>query len=208
MHYVSSNYIVITCNKIHNLAIIPAWISNHMLSKVWDEITYPFPNFNGCTVEVWEWISNCISPFIMDVITHPCCAPDVVPTCSHATHHFCTLCCSHRFLLAWWFQNIFSYFYYFLQDWWPWPIDYLIRFWVIYVTSILNFQGQISNLLYDFLWPWSQIFKVKYITCYIAGKNIYIYKTRSKYMWTSVLTLTMTLIFPGSCFNEMVMIHK
>ena len=21
-------------------------------------ITYPFPNFNGCTVEVWEWISN------------------------------------------------------------------------------------------------------------------------------------------------------
>ena len=31
-----------------------AWISNHMPDKVWDEITYPFPNFN----EVWEWISN------------------------------------------------------------------------------------------------------------------------------------------------------
>ena len=28
------------------------WISNHMHSKVWDEITYPFLNFNGCTVEV------------------------------------------------------------------------------------------------------------------------------------------------------------
>ena len=28
-----------------------------MPSKVWDEITYPFPNFNGATVEVWEWIS-------------------------------------------------------------------------------------------------------------------------------------------------------
>ena len=26
-----------------------------MPSKVWSEITYPFPNFNGCTVEVWEW---------------------------------------------------------------------------------------------------------------------------------------------------------
>ena len=26
--------------------------------KVWDEITYPFPNFNGATVYVWEWISN------------------------------------------------------------------------------------------------------------------------------------------------------
>ena len=24
----------------------PAWISNHKPSKVWDEITYPFPNFN------------------------------------------------------------------------------------------------------------------------------------------------------------------
>ena len=31
-----------------------------MLSQVWDEITYPFPNFNGCTMEVWEWISNFI----------------------------------------------------------------------------------------------------------------------------------------------------
>ena len=31
----------------------PAWISNHKPSKVWDEITYPFPNFNGCTGEVW-----------------------------------------------------------------------------------------------------------------------------------------------------------
>ena len=27
-----------------------------MSSKMWDEITYPFPNVNGCTV--WEWISN------------------------------------------------------------------------------------------------------------------------------------------------------
>ena len=32
--------------------LIPAWISNHMPSKVWDEITYPFLNFNGATVEV------------------------------------------------------------------------------------------------------------------------------------------------------------
>ena len=38
-----------------------------MPSKVWDEITYPFPNFNGCTVEVWEWISKFIPHFIMDV---------------------------------------------------------------------------------------------------------------------------------------------
>ena len=43
-----------------------------MPSKVWDEITYPFTNFNGCSVEVWEWISNSIPHFIMDLITYPC----------------------------------------------------------------------------------------------------------------------------------------
>ena len=36
----------------------PVWISNHVPIKQWDEVTYPFPNFNGCTVKVWEWISN------------------------------------------------------------------------------------------------------------------------------------------------------
>ena len=25
-----------------------------MPNKVWDEITYPFPNINGSAVEVWE----------------------------------------------------------------------------------------------------------------------------------------------------------
>ena len=37
---------------------------------MWDEIIYPFPN--GTTIEVWEWISNFISHFIMDIITNPC----------------------------------------------------------------------------------------------------------------------------------------
>ena len=53
----------------HGLPLIPAWISNHMSSQVWDEITCPFTNFNRCTIEVWEWISNSIPHFIMDVIT-------------------------------------------------------------------------------------------------------------------------------------------
>ena len=47
----------------HGLTLIPAWISDHILSKVWDEIIYSFSNFNGCTVEVWEWISNFIPHF-------------------------------------------------------------------------------------------------------------------------------------------------
>ena len=29
-----------------------------MASKVWEEITYPFPNFNGCTTEVWDTLYN------------------------------------------------------------------------------------------------------------------------------------------------------
>ena len=39
---------------------------------MYDEITYPFPNFNSETVEVWEWIRNFIIHFIGDVITYPC----------------------------------------------------------------------------------------------------------------------------------------
>ena len=39
-----------------------------MPSKVWDEITYTFWNFNDCTVEVWEWVSKFIPHFKMDVI--------------------------------------------------------------------------------------------------------------------------------------------
>ena len=41
-----------------------------MHSKVWDEITYPFPNLNGAAIEVWEWVSNFIRHYIMDVITY------------------------------------------------------------------------------------------------------------------------------------------
>ena len=36
----------------------PAWKSNHIKVELPDEITYPFPNFNSCNVEVWESISN------------------------------------------------------------------------------------------------------------------------------------------------------
>ena len=56
----------------HGLTLILAWISNLMPINVWDEITYPFPNFNGAAVEVWEWISNFILHFLLDVIISPC----------------------------------------------------------------------------------------------------------------------------------------
>ena len=40
------------CMSQAGIFLIPAWISNHMSCNVWDEITYPFLNLNGCTVEV------------------------------------------------------------------------------------------------------------------------------------------------------------
>ena len=49
-----------------------AWITNYIHYNVWDEITYPFPNFNGTTIEVWKWISNFIPHFPGEVITYPC----------------------------------------------------------------------------------------------------------------------------------------
>ena len=36
----------------HGLTLVPAWTSNYTHYKMWDEITYPFPNFNGWTVYV------------------------------------------------------------------------------------------------------------------------------------------------------------
>ena len=37
---------------LHGWTLTPAWISNYIHYKVWDEIIYPFQNFNGATVEV------------------------------------------------------------------------------------------------------------------------------------------------------------
>ena len=44
-------------------SLIPAWISSYIHNKMWDEMTYPFPNFNGAAVEVWNWISSFIPHF-------------------------------------------------------------------------------------------------------------------------------------------------
>ena len=52
------------------LTLIPARISNYIHYKVWGEITYPFPNFHGKTVEVWEWISNFIPYYTGHVIAY------------------------------------------------------------------------------------------------------------------------------------------
>ena len=74
--FYSSYMIPIFCmiNTVYQRArvtLIPEWIRHYIHHEVWDEITYPFPNFNGATVEVWEWISNFIPHFTGHVINYP-----------------------------------------------------------------------------------------------------------------------------------------
>ena len=40
-------YIVLSLSYIHGLTLISASISIHMHNKWYDEIIYPFPNFNA-----------------------------------------------------------------------------------------------------------------------------------------------------------------
>ena len=51
---------------------MPARISNYIHYNTWDEITYPFPNFNSAAIEIWEWISNSIQHFTVEGIMYPC----------------------------------------------------------------------------------------------------------------------------------------
>ena len=70
------------------LTLILARIGNHMPSKVgWNYLS--ILNFNGCTVEVWEWISYFIPHILMDVITYPWwyCIVTWWPMCGHITQH-------------------------------------------------------------------------------------------------------------------------
>ena len=54
----------------HGLTLLPACLSNPMSNNVWDKNTYPFLNFNGFTVGVWECISNFSPHLIMEIITY------------------------------------------------------------------------------------------------------------------------------------------
>ena len=56
----------------HVLTLIPAWMSNYIQFKLCDEITYPSLNFNGCTVEVQEWMSYFSPQFTVHDNIYPC----------------------------------------------------------------------------------------------------------------------------------------
>ena len=57
-------------STFYSHGLIPTVDSNYIHCKVWDEITYSFPNFNGATIEVCQWISYSIPHFTRHVITH------------------------------------------------------------------------------------------------------------------------------------------
>ena len=52
---------------IYNLTKLSEIVTS-VLAKIESEITYRFPNFSGCTAYVWDWMSNSIPHFIMDVL--------------------------------------------------------------------------------------------------------------------------------------------
>ena len=45
---------ICSLKEFHQQALIPTWLSDYIQQKLWYEITYPFPNFNGGTIEAWE----------------------------------------------------------------------------------------------------------------------------------------------------------
>ena len=53
-----------------------------MYIEAWNELTYTFLNFKGCTIEVWEWISIFVPHFIMDVITYGLESKDLITLCA------------------------------------------------------------------------------------------------------------------------------
>ena len=55
-----------------SLNIATSWFFDYIHYEMWHEITYQFQNFYGATVEVYQWISNCLSHFTGHVISYPC----------------------------------------------------------------------------------------------------------------------------------------
>ena len=52
--YATKFCLLIICGPFyqHGLTLIPVWIINYTHYNMWDEIAYPFINFNGATVKV------------------------------------------------------------------------------------------------------------------------------------------------------------
>ena len=128
---------------------------------MWDGITYPFPNINSATIEVWEWISNFIPHIVMDVITYACWlvkgAPGVMP-------HFSSSAGTLNFMP-----------FVFLGLWWP-------HFPMIFVNFVSNWKknifrnnrlSQFNLCLFMFCLSISEIFNNLWISYQIGKKKFF-----------------------------------
>ena len=107
-------------------------IDNYTHYKVWDEITSPFQNFNGGTVEVWEWIRNFIPRFIRAVgVTW------LVNTVS-SRENGVTGSCHITYFLCWWMHG-YDFWWVSVKETWPyfhWPArDVAVNFKLIIQNS-------------------------------------------------------------------------
>ena len=75
---------------------------------MYDEIIFPFPNFNGATVEVWEWINNFIPHFTGRVITYPVMCKyvfEIIDT-TEALKRNMSKCVASSLLVCWFFSTM------------------------------------------------------------------------------------------------------
>ena len=93
-----------------NQIVVHLWGSNYVRYKMWGEITYPLPIFNGTTVDVCNRITYFIPNFIRRVITCPCLELIHVSkrfTCNQEVPNFSYVLCQ---LFAVMFREILSIF--------------------------------------------------------------------------------------------------
>ena len=56
---------------LNGLTLIPVCINNYIHCKLWEEVIYIFPNFNGKTVEVWDgYVISSLTLLDMWILIH------------------------------------------------------------------------------------------------------------------------------------------
>ena len=108
-------------SKMDSVTSIRTWINNHIDWQMWDVITYPFPNTVGCTVEIWEWVSNFIPHLIRHVNIYPGCGNTMFVKRPQATwvpnnismysisHQICACVFFHIINRYWFMLSIYIY---------------------------------------------------------------------------------------------------
>ena len=109
-------------------------------------IKYVCPVYTTRVTAIIDW-SHCYSPNSLQIsvyamelsLSHPGIPGMTLCFCTCSYADTATTGCRHFFQYL---SNNFSDFFHFWLDWWHWPIDYLNRFWLIFMVILtLNFQN-------------------------------------------------------------------